>query len=177
MTKFVPGRLWLSLATTAWLLAPVESAFSIISAAAAEPVIAGKVVGIQDGDTLTMLDTSHEQYRVRLAGIDAPEKSQPFGHDSKDNLSRLAFGEIAAADCPKTDRYGRLVCVVRVNGVDLGLSQLAGGFAWHYKKYEQEQSIEDRATYSAAEAEARSGKMGLWHDSEPVPPWEWRHRK
>ena len=107
----------------------------------ADPIYIGKVVNIIDGDTLTLLD-EHQQYRIRLSGIDAPERSQDFGSKSTKHLSELTFGRYVVADCPKTDRYGRLVCGIRVDGSDIGLEQLEAGLAWHYKKYANEQSLE-----------------------------------
>ena len=167
MTARIP-RLW---------LASVAALTLLIAQAAAEPIIIGKVVGIQDGDTLTLLDDSEKQQRIRLAGIDAPEKGQPFGNVSKENLSAIAFGQFVTADCPKVDRYGRLVCVVRVNGTDVSLLQVKSGLAWHYKQYAHEQSPDYRTAYADAEVEARMAKKGLWADPKPMPPWEWRHRK
>ena len=141
----------------------------------ADPTYIGKVVSIIDGDTLTLLD-EHQQYRVRLQGIDAPERGQPFGNKASINLSELIFGKLVVADCPKIDRYGRLVCVIRAGGSDIGLMQLKAGMAWHYKKYASEQSPEDRETYAAAEQTARGAHRGLWQDPTPLPPWDWRHR-
>ena len=149
---------------------------STINAAYAEPVILGKVVGISDGDTLTLLDEDKQQHRIRLAGIDAPERAQPYGEASRRNLSELAYGRLVAADCPKVDRYKRLVCVVRVDGSDVSLAQIKAGLAWHYKKYANEQSPDDREAYSNAEIEVRMDGRGLWAETAPLPPWEWRHR-
>ena len=106
--------------------------------------------------------------------IDAPEKGQPFGNVSKQNLSRLAFNRVVVADCPKVDRYGRQVCLVRVDGIDVGLAQIEAGLAWWYRKYAREQNAKDRAVYDRAENEARASGRGLWGDREPIPPWEWR---
>jgi endonuclease YncB( thermonuclease family) len=149
--------------------------FFVTPLAVAETFV-GRVVGIADGDTLTILDATNQQHKVRLSGIDAPEKAQPFGNVSKQNLARLAFGRGAVADCPKRDRYGRQVCLVRVDGVDVGLAQVEAGLAWWYRKYAKEQSAQDRATYAAVEQDAQEAKRGLWRDKDPVPPWEWRHR-
>jgi endonuclease YncB( thermonuclease family) len=142
----------------------------------AEPYIFGRVVGITDGDTLVLLDETNQQYKIRLAGIDAPEKGQPFGNKSKESLSKVAYEQLAIADCPKTDRYGRVVCVVTVGEHEINLRQIEAGMAWHYKKYEHEQTVEQRNDYSMAEIHARSSKLGLWVDSNPIAPWEWRHR-
>ena len=134
----------------------------------------GTIVGVADGDTITLLDVSKKQHRIRLDGIDAPERTQPYGQRARQSLAELAHGHPARADCPKVDRYGRAVCRVLVNGVDVGLEQLRRGFAWHYVKYAHEQRPADRASYARAESDARSAQSGLWSFSDPVPPWEYR---
>ena len=125
-------------------------------------------------DRLTLLDASKTQHRIRLDGIDAPESGQPFGNRSKQSLSDLVIRKEARASCPKTDRYGRQVCQVKVVGVDVGLEQIRRGMAWHFKGYATEQSSEDRAAYATAEVQAREAGRGLWGDAHPMPPWEWR---
>ena len=139
--------------------------------------IEGRVVGISDGDTITVLDAQHQQHKIRLAGIDAPESKQPFGRASKKHLSDLVFDRDVTLDCGKTDKYRREVCVVLVGGQDANLAQVTAGMAWWYQQYQKEQAAQQRASYEAAEASARAGKVGLWQDAEPIPPWEWRHRK
>ena len=134
----------------------------------------GRVVGIQDGDTVTVLDGAKQQHRIRIAGIDAPEKAQPFGGSAKENLARLAFGKQADVHCSKRDRYGREVCSVYVSARDVGLEQVRSGHAWWYREYAREQSLEDRKIYAAAEAEARGAHRGLWRDATPTAPWDWR---
>jgi endonuclease YncB( thermonuclease family) len=150
--------------------------FGVSSIASAE-VITGIVVGITDGDTVTLLDAQNQQHKIRLAGIDAPEKNQPYGQASKKNLSDLAYQQTINADCSKADRYGRLICRLLVRGKDVNLVQVSDGFAWHYKKYESEQSIDDRRLYASAEEGARAAKRGLWQEPNAQAPWEWRHRK
>lgn len=113
------------------------------------------MVGITDGDTLSLLDSSNQQHKIRLAGIDAPEKRQPFGERSKTSLSALAFNQQATADCPKRDKYRREVCSVFVHGKDVGLEQIATGMAWWYRKYAKEQTPDQRADYEQAESSAR----------------------
>lgn len=135
----------------------------------------GKVIGISDGDTITVLDGSKTQHKIRLAGIDAPEKSQAFGERSKQHLSELVFGKIVTVDWNKTDKYGRTVGKVIVNGQDANLSQMQAGLAWHYKQYEKEQLPSDRSVYAQAEIDARVRKVGLWGDAAPTPPWDFRH--
>ncbi|MGZ9059005.1 MAG: thermonuclease family protein [Burkholderiaceae bacterium] len=134
----------------------------------------GTVVGISDGDTLTLLDANKTQYRIRLDGIDAPERTQPHGQRARQSLAALAHGRTARADCPKVDRYGRAVCRVVIDGVDVGLEQIRRGYAWHYVKYAHEQRAAERASYASAESEARSANAGLWSFSDPVPPWDYR---
>jgi len=134
----------------------------------------GTVVGVADGDTLTLLDANKTQRRIRLDGIDAPERTQAYGQRARQSLAELTHGRVARADCPKVDRYGREVCRVVVDGVDVGLEQVRRGFAWHYVKYAHEQRAVDRVSYARAESDARSRHSGLWSFSDPVPPWEYR---
>ncbi len=135
----------------------------------------GKVIGVSDGDTITVLDASRVARKVRLAGIDAPEKSQAFGDRSKQHLSELVFGKTVDVDWRKTDKYGRIIGKVIVGGQDANLSQLQSGLAWHYKAYESEQSIADRDAYAHAESGARVKRTGLWQDQQPTAPWVFRH--
>jgi len=161
------------------LLLRISSALLSLSALVSTNILAdvtGKVVGITDGDTVTVLDRSRTQYKVRLAGIDAPEKKQPFGQKSKEALSDCAYDKTATIVGDKLDRYGRLVGKVMVGDVDCNLRQINLGLAWHYKKYMKEQPESDRASYSRAEDGARDKRVGLWVDADPMPPWEWRKR-
>jgi hypothetical protein len=82
----------------------------------------GTVVGIADGDTLTLLDSSKTPHRIRIDGIDAPERSQPYGQRARQSLADMAHGRGARAECARTDRYGRAVCRVTVDGLDVGLA-------------------------------------------------------
>ena len=136
--------------------------------------LAGRVIGIHDGDTLTLLDANRREQRVRLAGIDAPEARQRYGQAARRALAAEAFGKEAGASCPKTDKYGRKVCVVTVDGRDVGLALLEAGAAWHFKAFAREQSTWDRLRYARAEEDARRRRAGLWEDPEALPPWEWR---
>lgn len=146
-----------------------------INTAVLAEVINGRVVGVADGDTITVLADNRE-HKVRLAGIDAPEKRQPYGMASKQHLSDLIYGKSVTLECSKTDRYKRHICTVMHEGQDVCLSQLASGMAWWYRKYAGEQTKQDRTTYAAAEEEAKSARRGLWAEQNPVPPWDWRHR-
>ena len=156
-------------------IAGAALALAISSPARAD--ITGYVVGVADGDTITVLDAGKGQHKIRLTGIDAPEKKQPFGNRSKQNLSDMVFNKTVIVETDKRDRYGRELGKVLAGGKDVNLEQVRTGFAWHYKKYERTQSATDRQVYAVAENEAKAAKRGLWVDAEPVPPWAWRHRK
>ena len=134
----------------------------------------GKVVGVADGDTVTVLDLANVQHKVRLTGIDAPEKKQPFGSRSKQSLSDMVFNKIVTVESDKRDRYGRELGKVLVGGMDVNLEQIRRGMAWHYKAYQRDQPAADRQTYADAEHEAEDQRRGLWTDADPLPPWEWR---
>lgn len=152
-------------------------AASAISFAAAAHTIEGRVVRVSDGDTVTLLDGLHAQYRIRLAGIDAPEKAQPYGDASKRHLSDMVFGESVTVDYEKHDRYGRIIGKILKDGHDASLEQLRVGLAWHYKQYQREQSRADRGAYAEVEHDAQQAHAGLWRDPAPVPPWTWRLEK
>ena len=135
-----------------------------------------KVVGVADGDTIVVLDSSKTQHKVRLAGIDAPERAQVFGNRSKQSLSDLVYMKDVTIETNKIDRYGREIGKVIHNGDDVCLEQVNRGMAWWYRDYRYEQSPEDRVLYEAVEDAAKAARVGLWHDKEPVAPWEWRKR-
>lgn len=137
----------------------------------------GRIVGVMDGDTVDLLTESRELIRVRLSGIDAPEKKQAFGNVAKRALSDLTFDRRVVISGHKRDRWGRLVGKVTASGVDANLQMVKRGLAWHYKKYQKEQPLEDRQIYAEAELAAKAKHLGLWADKEPVPPWEFRASK
>lgn len=128
------------------------------------------VVSIADGDTLTAL-CEHQQVKIRLAEIDAPEKKQAFGQRSKQSLAKLCFQKRAEIRPQATDRYHRTVARVICEGTDANAEQVKRGMAWVYDKY-----VKDRSLY-ALQDDARAHKIGLWSDADPVPPWEYRHSK
>lgn len=146
-----------------------------LSMACSAGEIRGVVVGVADGDTITLLDASKTQHKVRLAGIDAPEKRQPFGGRSRESLSELVAAQTVVVETDKKDRYGRTVGKILLDGQDINLEQIRRGMAWHYKTYAREQSPEDRRAYAEAEQEARKARLGLWRDAAPLPPWDFRH--
>ena len=150
--------------------------FSIISISAHAANLTGRIVSITDGDSLTLLDAQHRQHKIRLSGIDAPEKAQPFGQKSKSNLSAMLFNREVVAECGKTDRYRREICKIQVDGVDANLEQIRTGMAWWYRKYATEQTAKDRGGYESAELTAKARGIGLWSDKNPQPPWEFRRK-
>lgn len=137
-------------------------------------VLSGRVVGVADGDTITVLDNTNTQHKIRLGGIDAPEKKQAFGNVSKKSLSDLVFNKNVDVEWRKVDRYGRKVGKVMVNEEDINLEQINRGLAWFYKKYQGELEQEDRITYEQAQQEAEANQLGLWIDQSPIPPWDFR---
>jgi endonuclease YncB( thermonuclease family) len=148
----------------------------LIQSAYAE-VLSGRVVGVADGDTITVLDSTHAQHKIRLAGIDAPEKKQAFGNVSKKSLSDMVFNQQVDVEWHKEDRYGRKVGKVLVNDEDVNLEQIKRGMAWFYKKYKGELIQEDRIIYDQAQLEAEANQVGLWVDSYPIPPWDFRKQR
>lgn len=160
----------------------------LASVAVSAETLSGTVVGVSDGDTITVLDASRAQYKIRVAGIDAPEKAQPFGQRSKESLSRLLYGKDVDVEWSKRDRYQRIVGKVAVadpscrkswcrKTLDAGLAQVSTGLAWWYRAYAREQSVEDRERYEFAEEEARARHVGLWSEGSPIPPWDWRKKE
>jgi endonuclease YncB( thermonuclease family) len=149
----------------------VALGFSAVAIAAA---LTGEVVGVADGDTIKILDAGKVQHVVRLSGIDAPEKGMPFSQLSRHHLSDQVYGRWVEVEGAKSDRYGRLVGKVLLDGRDVNLAQVKAGLAWHYKQYEREQSAFDRHAYAEAEMKASTAKQGLWQDRHAIEPWEWR---
>lgn len=150
---------------------------ALLAGSAWSQVLEGKVVSVADGDTITVLDADRVQHKIRLSGIDAPERSQAFGRRSKEHLAGLVSGEQVTVETDKTDRYGRSVGKVLLQGRDINLAIVVAGLAWHYKKYESEQPASDRRLYASAEVQARELRVGLWRDREPMAPWDWRVAK
>lgn len=149
----------------------------LVALASQGEVITGKVVRVADGDTITVLDASKVKHKVRLAGIDAPEKAQAFGERSRDSLEELVAGRSVTVETHKTDRYGRLVGKVLLNGLDVNMEQVRRSMAWFYRDYAHEQSKTDQRSYDRAESESKAYGRGLWGDKTPLPPWEFRRAR
>ena len=149
--------------------------FSVCTASASK-IIQGKVVSVADGDTITVLDAEKTQHKIRLQGIDAPEKAQAFGAKSKQALYEMVHGKTVQVSFEKSDKYGRILGKVLLDGQDICHQQIKAGLAWHYKKYLNQQPLADRDAYSASETAAKNEKLGLWSDPRPVAPWDFRKR-
>lgn len=131
----------------------------------------GKVVKVSDGDTVSVMRRGRAQ-KVRFQGIDAPEKRQAFGHRAKKFTSDLAFGRVVTVQVVDVDRYGRIVGeVILPDGRSLNRELVRAGLAWWYRKYSKDKSLGE------LEEEARSARRGLWIDSNPIPPWEFRKKE
>jgi endonuclease YncB( thermonuclease family) len=135
----------------------------------------GKVVKISDGDTITVLDHYKVQHRVRLTGIDAPERKQAFGSRSRQSLGKLVFSKTVTVKTNKRDRYGRVLGKVLINGIDVNKEQIRRGMAWH--GYLRDQAVADRISYADTEKDARKKQRGLWVNPNSLPPWKWRKLK
>lgn len=142
----------------------------LITASLHAEEIRGKVVSIADGDTITVLDAENVQHKIRLEGIDAPEKGQAFGTKAKEKLSELVGEKDVVVRWEKKDRYGRILGDVHLSDRHINLEMVQDGLAWHYKQYSKSKQLAE------AEDEARKAKKGLWADKSPEPPWEFRKK-
>jgi endonuclease YncB( thermonuclease family) len=138
-----------------------------------QPII-GKVIGVSDGDTITVLDDQKRQHKIRLEGIDAPESKQDYGSRAKQSLSDLVFGKTVTVTSSKRDRYGLVLGKVTLEGKNINLEQINRGMAWFYRYYAKELKPEDATAYDQAEAQARKEKRGLWAAASPKSPWNFR---
>lgn len=133
------------------------------------PTLEGRVVGISDGDTLTVLDGAKKMHKIRLAYIDAPESAQAFGQAAKRQLSNICFDRQAKVVVVDTDRYQRAVGLVACDGVNANRSMVEAGLAWVYRRY-----APVTTSWSAFEVDARRARRGLWSDASPIAPWDYR---
>ena len=157
----------------AWLIF-LLLAFAQTTTDAQPRILEGRIVGVTDGDTITLLDANNSQYKIRLAGIDAPESHMPYGQKAKAYLASLVFGQQVVAQMHKQDRYGRTIATLMLGTQDANLAMVQAGLAWHYKQYAKEQPKAEALAYAQAEEQARAQGLGLWHDNVPTAPWDWR---
>lgn len=147
--------------TTILMLALSQAAFCL----------EGKVVGVHDGDTITVLDASKTQHKIRLAQIDAPELDQEWGQNSKKALSDIVYGRFVHVEVDNVDQYGREVGTVFVDDVNANKEQVINGNAWVYVRYARDPNL------PKLEKKARSEGLGLWSTGNATPPWDHRHNK
>ncbi|MDR2614047.1 MAG: thermonuclease family protein [Candidatus Accumulibacter sp.] len=143
----------------------------LLSCGTSAQALSCRVVGVSDGDTLSAVCGNRRRIKVRLAGIDAPELRQPYGHAAKRALVSLCLRKTAKISIQDTDAYGRAVGRVFCAGRDANALQVKSGLAWAYRRYLQTPYLLD------LENEARRARRGLWAKANPTPPWMWRRLK
>jgi endonuclease YncB( thermonuclease family) len=131
--------------------------------------LSGRTVRVIDGDTIEVLDATKQTHRIRLHGIDTPERGQPFGRAAGRALADIIAGEGVGIDVKDTDRYGRTVGVVHLGAQNVNVTMVRKGYAWWYKKYAP---FDDALREAQQRAQAEG--LGLWQEKNPIPPWEWR---
>lgn len=182
MTYDAPMNTPLKLKFLITAAALVVQAFAATGAVAAPSEVIGKVVYVDDGDTVVLLVDGRSQMKVRLSSIDAPESShtnkesgrvgQPFSEGSKKALAAMVHGKVVTARCFETDRYERSVCELFESGVSVNQRMVAQGWAWANQSYGGKY-LRDRGLLQT-EAQARTARIGLWAGNRPIPPWDWR---
>ena len=156
----------------------------ILSICSVRADFTAKVLRVVDGDTIHVVNKAGKKFKVRLTGIDAPEKNQPYGLASTYKLTQMLINKwVLLKSKPNNeniysiDRYNRVLAKVIYDGRDINLFQVSSGYAWHFKRYQKQQSPLDRELYSEAELNAKKKKLGLWDEKNPVAPWKWRKIK
>ena len=129
-----------------------------------------KVIGVHDGDSITVLTSAQQQIKVRLEGIDCPELNQNFGQKSKQLTAALCFNKLVRIVKTGKDQYGRTLAFVYIGDLCVNNELLKQGLAWHYKKYNHDPAL------ASLETNARAKKAGIWSQSAPVPPWVFRKK-
>ena len=127
-----------------------------------------RVVGVYDGDTITCIDDTNTQQKIRMAEIDAPELGQDFGTVSREAMAAMVFGKTVDVTDSGKDRYGRWIGHISVNGLNVNREMIATGNAWHYAAYSSDPSL------AAVQSQAQTQKLGLWAQPNPTPPWNYR---
>lgn len=143
---------------------------------AASAPLTAVAVGVDDGDSFVARKRDGAKIRVRIAGIDAPEKSQPWAGLARQRLRALLVGKAVRIEPLKTDPWGRYVALVDVEGEDPALTMIEDGLAWHFARYDRDLPPALRPRYALAEAQARERRVGLWQAPDPEPPWDFRKR-
>jgi micrococcal nuclease len=133
-----------------------------------------KVVSVTDGDTIKVYNVEQGQVKIRLYGIDTPEKAQPYGKAAGKHLASLIAGATVEVESVAKDRYGRTVGIVSDSETNINQEMVRSGYAWVYQRYCDKPFCD---YWLALENEAKIEKLGLWQEPNPVPPWEWRRKK
>lgn len=152
---------------------PLLLAFLLLLGCAQTPASDGRVIGIADGDTITVLTAARKPLKVRLADIDTPERRQPWGMRARQALSEMVFQKPVHLRIVDTDRYGRTVATVWIGDLNINAEMVRQGHAWVYRRYLRDSSLLD------LEEQARQGRRGLWAlpDAERTSPWIWRRQQ
>ncbi|MFM1880689.1 MAG: hypothetical protein RLZZ344_923 [Pseudomonadota bacterium] len=135
------------------------------------------LVRVFDGDSMLMRTPNGETIKMRIAGVDAPEKSQPSADPARDRLERLLKESPLQVTILKKDVYGRWLTSIVVSDRDLGQQLIEEGHAWFFRRYQSDLTAEQRRQYDWAEQKAREDRRGLWAEEQPVAPWEFRQRR
>ncbi|WP_264981626.1 thermonuclease family protein [Pseudodesulfovibrio portus] len=164
---------WLKKENSALMIRHLPAIFLLlwISSTGVSHAFTGKVVSVADGDTITVLTKDKSQVKIRLYGIDCPEKAQAFGTKAKQFTANLVFGKQVDVEAIDQDRYGRTVGVVSVQGANVNEMLLKTGYAWVYTRYCRKSFC---STWQDTQEAAQAGSLGLWSDPNPTPPWEYR---
>lgn len=145
-----------------------------VSVAVASDRFRATVEYVADGDSMTVRAEDGRRSKIRIAAIDAPEKGQPHADQAREALRRLVNEQTLEIEAIKTDPYGRQVARIWLDGTDLGLLMVSRGQAWHFTRYESDQTPRERHAYRAAQSQARQRRLGLWQFNDPVAPWDYR---
>lgn len=148
--------------------------FSVIANA---DELTGRVIDVASGDSITIVDTTNTELKVRLSGIDAPERQQPFGVESRKSLADLVYGKEVTVNWIKRDYHKRVVGKVMLHKVDINLEQVKRGMAWVFKHFVDAPYSQDQADYADAQEDAENRHLGLWSQKDPIPPWEFRRHE
>ena len=136
-----------------------------------DETLKGKVVSVADGDTVTILTDNDEQVRIRLYGIDAPEKGQDFANKSRQFLNDLCYGKIIKVDKKDVDQYNRILGIIYIGDLNINQEMIRNGLAWYYNHYVKDSTLE------ALEQNARRQKLNIWSMKNPIPPYEYRKKQ
>lgn len=144
---------------------------------AAAQTLHGKVVSVDTGDAVSLLDSTAHRHRIRLTAIAAPDRDQPFASASREHLAHWLDQREVIVEQQRTTGDGALLGTVFIDGHDVNLEQVRAGFCWWDPQTGAAQTAEEREVYRLAEEAARYRKLGLWSDPDPVPPWIWREKR